>query len=250
MRTFLLGTLLAACAFAQAPQLSRGLDVFNKSCATGYCHSPKGAEAGAPRLASRGFDDAYISNTIRNGIHGTAMPAFGDLAREDLAAVIAYVDSLNGIAPGPGRAAAAPPVAAPVRAQLSPEARKGRALFSDQVRGLTRCSLCHEADNIGFAVALPIANVPANAAALHQVTAAKVETATAEGDSFPAIVLNRGAQPKLYDLTTTPPVLRSFPNGGVTFKAGSSWKHEKMLAPYSDAELDSILTFLRAVSAQ
>lgn len=251
MRTLLLISLAPVLALAQTPQaaaLARGLDVFNKSCATGYCHGPKGAEAGAPRLAARGFDEAYIANTIRNGIHGTGMPAFGDIPREDLLGVIAYVGSLNGIIPGPGRGAApAPP---PVRAQLSPEARKGRELFADQVRGLTRCAVCHEADGIGIPVTIPIANVPANVAALRQIATPKLETATAEGETFPALILNRGAQPKLYDLTTPPPVLRSFPKGGVTFKSGSDWKHEKMLTPYTDAELESILTFLQAVAAK
>ena len=71
----------------------------------------------------------------------------------------------------------------------------------------------------------------------------------AEGDKFPALVLNRnGAQTKLYDLTVPPPVLRTFGKGVVTFNTGSSWNHSTMLAPYNDGELESILAFLRAVT--
>lgn len=244
----LLVLLLPAIAFAQAPNaatLAKGLDIFNKSCATGYCHGVAGAEGGAPRLAARGFDDAYVTNVVRNGIHGTGMPAFGDFERADFLAVVAYVDSLNGVVPALGPAAAAPPA----RPKLAPDAQKGRELFADQVRGLTRCSNCHQVDGLGIAVTLAIQKVPENVAALRALATPKVETATAEGDTFPALVLNRnGSQPKLYDLTIPPPVLRTFTKGTVTFKAGSDWKHENMLAPYNEQELTAILAFLKAVT--
>jgi mono/diheme cytochrome c family protein len=224
---------------------ARGLDIFDKSCATGYCHGVKGSAGGAPRLAARGFDDAYVTQTVRNGIAGTGMPAFGNLERADLLAVVAYVDSLNGVTPPavPGLAAG------PARPKLAPDAQRGRELFSDQVRGLTRCSNCHQADGIGIAVTLGLTSVPDSVAALRQIATPQVETAAAEGDTFPALVLNRnGAQAKLYDLTVPPPVQRTFAKGAVTFKPGSSWNHSAMLKPYSDAELESILVFLRAVS--
>lgn len=246
MRALLL--LLPAVALAQVPQagvLARGLDIFNKSCATGYCHGARGMEAGAPRLAARGFDEAYIAQTVRNGIHGTGMPAFGDMERADLLAVVAYVDSLNGITPAtnPGFATG------PARPKLSPDAQRGRDLFADQVRGLTRCSNCHQADGLGIAVTVPLASIPENVAALRQLATPKIETATAEGDTFPALVLNRnGAQVKVYDLTVTPPVLRTFAKGAVTFKPGATWRHEAMLAPYQNAELEAILAFLKAVT--
>ena len=241
MKLVSLIVLLPALAFCQS---NRGLEIFNKSCATGYCHGLKGVEGGAPRLAARGFDEAYITQTIRSGIPHTGMPSFGDMERADLLAVIAYVDSLNGITPTVNPALAG----AGMRPRLPPDAQRGRELFADQVRGLTRCSICHQADGIGIAVTLPLASIPASVAALRQVATPQIETATAQGDTFPALVLNRnGAQTKLYDFTIPPPVLRSFEKGTVTFKPGSPWKHEAMLAPYNDAELESVLTFLRAV---
>lgn len=237
--------LIPASVFAQNAPLEHGMDVFNKSCATGYCHGVKGAPGGAPRLVARGFDDAYISQTVRLGIPGTGMPAFGaTLDRGDLLAVIAYVDSLNGVTPPPN-----PFAARAETRKLAPEAQRGRQLFADQVRAFERCSTCHQADGIGIEVALPFSSVPESVAALRQIATPQIETATAESDSFPALVLNRsGAETKLYDLKTVPPVLRTFPKGSVSFRDGSTWRHEAMLASYNDQELDAILVFLRAVT--
>jgi mono/diheme cytochrome c family protein len=221
---------------------NRGAEIFAKSCATGYCHGSKGTDGGAPRLAARGFDDAYISKTIRDGIEHTGMPAFGtEFSRPDFLAVAAYVDSLNGVTPP-----AAPGGALPVQRKLTPAAQAGREAFADQVRGLIRCSNCHQADGLGIAVTLPIGSVPDGISALKQAASPHVETATAEGDTFPVLALNKsGAFVKIYDLTIPPPVLRTFPKGTVTFKAGTSWRHSQMLTPYTDQELESILVFLR-----
>jgi mono/diheme cytochrome c family protein len=234
--------LMPVIAMAQPSPQTRGLDIYNQTCATGYCHGVKGTPAGAPRLAARGFDDAYVSQTVRAGIPGTGMPGFGaTLERADLLAVVAYVDSLNGVTPPPN-----PFAARPETRRLPPDAQRGRQLFADQVRGFERCSMCHQADGIGIAVTLPFTAVPENVAALRQVATPQIETAMVDGDSFPALVLNKnGSQTKLYDLKTMPPVLRTFPKGTVTFKSGSGWQHERMLASYNDPELEAILVFLR-----
>jgi mono/diheme cytochrome c family protein len=51
----LLGVLSGTLARAQNLEelVKRGGTVFASTCATGYCHGPKGAAAGAPRLAAR-----------------------------------------------------------------------------------------------------------------------------------------------------------------------------------------------------
>ncbi|HEX6896918.1 MAG TPA: c-type cytochrome [Bryobacteraceae bacterium] len=239
-------SLAPIATFAQsAPApVTRGLDVYNKSCATGYCHGVKGTPGGAPRLAARGFDDAYISQTVRSGIPGTGMPAFGStLDRADLMAVIAYVDSLNGVTPPPNAFSMQPE-----SRKLPPEAQDGRRLFAEQVRGFQRCSTCHRADGIGIAVVLPFSSVPDNVAALRRIAAPHVETATAGGDSFPVLALNKsGPHVKVYDLKTLPPVERTFAKDEVSFKEGTTWRHEAMLAGYSDQDLEAILAFLHAV---
>ena len=98
------GILLLFCvsAFAGAQNLpdvlKQGEEVFNKTCATGYCHGAQGVGGGAPRIAARGFDQNFINNTVTRGTPNTAMAPFANtLSRADLNAVVAYVARLNGI---------------------------------------------------------------------------------------------------------------------------------------------------------
>jgi mono/diheme cytochrome c family protein len=226
-----------------------GEKVFAQSCATGYCHGPRGAPAGAPRLAGRGFDQGYITSTVMRGLPGTAMPAFGTtLSRADLAAVIAYVATLNGIAnptinvgPGPGAAGPAEPA-------LSAEAERGRALFFDAVRGFGRCSTCHEVNGIGISVTTPIAKIPADVAALRALATPEIRTAAVDGEAMPALIVSQGKTRALfYDLTSVPPVLRTVDPGQLKVIEGSAWRHSSVTGAYDDAELASILAFLREV---
>jgi mono/diheme cytochrome c family protein len=226
--------------------LKRGEEVFSQTCATGYCHTAKGgAGGGAPRLAARGFTQAFIGNTVFRGVPGTAMPAFGmSLPQADLVAVVAYVATLNGI-PNPNlppSGAASAPAAAP----LSPEAARGRQLFSDATKGFARCSTCHEVQGIGMPVATGIAKVPADSAALKALATPNVSTAASEGETMPALMVARRAQSvTFYDLSEVPPVLRTVLPAGIQTREGSNWKHSSVIASYSDAELSAILAFLR-----
>ena len=226
---------------------SSGEKVFAQSCATGYCHGAKGAPAGAPRLAGRGFDQAYITTTITRGLPGTAMPAFGTtLSRAELTAVVGYVASLNGfvnptinLAPGPG-------AAAPAEAPLSPEAERGRALFFDALRGFGRCSTCHEVNGIGISVTTPIANIPSDPAALRALATPDVRTATVDGEAMPALMVSQGKTRALfYDLTSAPPVLRTVDPSTLKVVEGSAWRHASVMGAYNDAELRSIIAYLR-----
>jgi len=247
MKRSLLLLLIPALGWSQ----SEGEKVFAQSCATGYCHGAKGAPAGAPRLAGREFDQAYITNTIARGLPGTAMPAFGTaLTRLDLIAVIAYVAGLNGIANpsinlGPGTGSAGPSKPA-----LSAEAERGRALFYDAVRGFGRCSTCHEVNGVGIPVTIPIAKIPAAAAALRALVTPEVRTATVaafdSGGPMPALIVSQGKTRALfYDLTSAPPVLRTVDPQTLTVTEQSSWRHSTVIGAYSDIELASILAFLR-----
>jgi mono/diheme cytochrome c family protein len=222
---------------------SAGERVFAQSCATGYCHGARGAPAGAPRLAGRGFDQAYITNTVMRGLPGTAMPAFGTtLSRADLGAVVAYVASLNGIASASVNLGSGPAETTP----LSPQSEPGRALFFDAVRGFARCSTCHEVNGIGIPVAIPIAKIPADAAALRALSTPDVRTATVNGEAMPALIVSQGKTRALfYDLTSAPPVLRTVDPGALKVAEGSSWRHSAAISAYNDAELTSILGFLR-----
>jgi cytochrome c553 len=92
--------VMAAACPAQnlSDVIKQGEQVFAKTCATGYCHGARGGPGGAPRLAGRRFDQAYIASVVTRGVPGTGMASFATtLARPDLVAVIAYVATLNGI---------------------------------------------------------------------------------------------------------------------------------------------------------
>jgi mono/diheme cytochrome c family protein len=240
------GLLLLALAAAGGAQnlpdvLKQGETVFNKSCATGYCHGARGTGGGAPRIAARGFDQAFIANTVLRGVPATAMPAFGaTLSRSDVTAVVAYVASLNGVT-GPAR------INAPA-AKLSGDAARGRDLFSDAVRSFRRCSTCHEVGGLGIAIATPLAKVPADAAALKALATPQVSTVTIGSDSMPALVVSQKANAVIfYDLTSAPPVLRTEAPASIQTRDGSTWRHSSVTGSYNDAEVSAILTYLRAV---
>jgi mono/diheme cytochrome c family protein len=235
-----LSILIPAIALAQSP----GEKIFNQTCATGYCHGVKGVAGGAPRLVGRGFDAAYINATVARGIAGTAMPAFAStLSKGDLAAVAAYVAALNGIANS--AAVSGTPQ------ELSPDAARGRELFSEAARSFGRCATCHEVNGIGIPVATPIGMVPTNVAGLRTLTSPHVRTATSDAETMPALVVSEGRRGTiLYDLTASPPVERSFEPGTVKVVDGSTWKHASAIAGYNDAELAAILAYLREAVRQ
>jgi mono/diheme cytochrome c family protein len=242
-RAMLLFALPALATLGPAQDLvKQGETVFGKSCATGYCHGARGTNGGAPRLAARGFDRAFINNTVTRGVPDTAMPAFGTtLSRPDLNAVVAYVASLNGVT-GPGAINAGP------AAKLSGEAARGRELFSDSVRSFGRCSTCHEIGGIGIPVATPLTKVPADVAAFKALPSTQVSTATVAGETMPALVVGKKANAVVfYDLTTPPPVLRTESPAAVQMRDGSAWRHASVNGSYNDAELAAILSYLRAV---
>jgi len=250
MKFSLIGGVAALCLAVLCPAqdvAKRGEQIFAKSCATGYCHGARGTPSGAPRLAGRGFNQAYINNVVTRGISGSGMPSFATaLSRPDLTAVVAYVATLNGIAnPDAGSDSAAAVSPAP---ELTGEAARGAHLFTDAVRGFGRCSTCHEVGGLGISVAAPIEQVPASVAALKALGTPNVKTGAMDDESMPVLVLNDGKQSTLfYDLTSTPPVQRNAPPGSVKFTDGSNWRHSSVIGAYSDSELDAILAYLRAV---
>jgi mono/diheme cytochrome c family protein len=246
MKKLLLLLFLPALANAQSLSdvLKTGEDVFAKTCASGYCHGAQGAGGGAPRIAARGFDQTFITNTVTRGVPNTAMPSFTrTLSRADLSAVIAYVSKLNGIA-NPTIITALP--AQPAAPALSAAAARGRDLFSDALRSFGRCSTCHEVNDIGISVAAPIATVPQTAEALKALATPRVSTVTLSGETMPALVIASKADSVLfYDLTSAPPVLHTDVPAAVQVRANSTWRHSSVIGAYNDSELSAILEYLR-----
>ncbi len=248
MKAVFLLLMIPSLSWSQtlADVLKQGEDVFNKSCANGYCHGAQGAGGGAPRIAARGFDQAYIDTAVTQGVPNTAMQSFArTLPRGELTAVIAYVERLNGIA-NP-LVAQTPQEPSPPPA-LAGDAARGRDLFIDAVRSFGRCSTCHEVNSIGIPVAAPIAAIPNDVAALKALATPRVGTAAIGGESMPALVLsNKSSAVLFYDLTPVPPVLRTELPGAVQIREGSAWRHSPVIGSYDDSELSAILTYLRAV---
>ena len=238
--------LIALTALSPAQDLvKQGEAIFSKSCATGYCHGARGTNGGAPRLAARGFDRAFINNTVAGGVPNTAMPAFGTtLSRADLNAVVSYVASLNGVTNTAVTGSGGPP--GPPITRLTGDAARGRDLFSDSVRSFGRCSTCHEVGGMGIPIATPIAKIPTDVAALKALTTPQVSTATIGGESMPALVVSKKANAVVfYDLTSAPPVLRTESPASIQTRDGSMWRHSSVIGSYNDAELAAILAYLR-----
>jgi mono/diheme cytochrome c family protein len=248
--------LLAAFALSCAAQnvadvVKQGEAVFSKTCATGYCHGVRGGPSGAPRLAARGFDQAYISSVVIQGIPDTGMASFAKrLSPADLTSVIAYVATLNGIAnPDVSMGEAAAKVS--TGPALNGEAARGALLFSEAFRSFGRCSTCHEVGGYGIQVAAPIAKVPASVAELKALATPDIKTGSLGGESMPVLVLSQRKQETVfYDLTSAPPVQRNAESGSVKFTDGSAWRHSSVIAAYNDSELTAILAYLRAVTKQ
>jgi mono/diheme cytochrome c family protein len=234
--------LLTLAASAQ-DILNRGADVFARTCATPYCHGPKGAGGAAPKLAARGFDEVHIASITRAGISGTAMQGYGaTLPRADFNAVVGYVASLNGIEPRPTAADATPKLSA----EATPQIKQGRELFFDSVRGAERCATCHQVQGLGIPVA-PILKSPIKIAGLREPEMPNVRTARVGADRFPTLIVSAGGKRTvLYDLSILPPVLRTINSADVGIVDDNAWLHSTVTKAYSDGELVSILAFLRS----
>ena len=89
-----------------------------------------------------------------------------------------------------------------------------------------------------------VAGVPA----LRDLATPAIKTATADGETFPALIVSQGVRrTTFYDLTAPPPVQRTVDSSAIKITDTSTWRHSSVLASYRDPDLESILTFLRAV---
>ena len=247
--------LLLAQSTAGPDSVARGSRIFAESCSVGYCHGKGGAASRGPRLRGRTFERGYLERAIRDGIPNSSMPGWkGRLTDADIAAVIDYVASLATVSSDPEPAAAVAPTgpapAAPFRG--TPEAERGYALFFDATREV-HCGTCHLSGGRGIAVGPDLGLMagrpsPEIAAALRATRARRVLTARlADGETFPALrVSQHGEQVKLYDLTTPPPVLRTFRASEiVSFGEGAEWSHAAYLHGYSEEQVSALIAYLR-----
>jgi mono/diheme cytochrome c family protein len=234
--------LFSVLAFAQDDSIATGAELFRTHCSVAYCHGTAGTLGRAPQLAGRSFTRERLTNVIANGIPKTAMPGFKkELNEEKIGAIASYVLSLSG-----------PAIAEPAkieRRELPPALKAGRALFFDATR-MGGCGACHAADGWGIAIGPTLAkSLPADAAALRAYESEHVQRAEPQKEApFPALpVAATGAIVTVYDLSAPLPVLRTFAASEIRLTPNGGWNHAGTLRAFNDAELNSILSFLRAV---
>ena len=234
--------LLLAVSLLPAADLDLGLRVFRTSCAVGYCHGSGGSAGRAPKLTGRQFEHAFVLKITRDGVPNTGMPGWKDrLNPAELESVVAYVTNISG-----GVVPATPTGAATQQQEMPAAAKRGRDLFTDALRGVYRCNTCHALEGIGTPVGPNLASGgPSNTAAIRAGKPGTVRLATSGGDSFPALVAEQGDWVKVFDLTSPPPVLRTFAKGEISFSSGSSWQHSSAVKNYSDSELSAVEAYLQ-----
>jgi putative heme-binding domain-containing protein len=138
MRNIRLGALLAAAGTLLVAQhgytpgdVEEGGQLFIENCA--ICHGPEGDAVPRVNLASgkfrHGSSDEELSQTIKNGIPGTAMPP-GNFHEHQLTALIAYLRSMS---------------AAPPETVVLGNAARGKDIFE----GKGQCLNCHRAEGKG-----------------------------------------------------------------------------------------------------
>jgi mono/diheme cytochrome c family protein len=235
--------LLAGVAFAQGDS-ETGAKVFRQTCSIGYCHGAGGGAGRAPVLAGRGLAHTYLAKVVAEGIPGTGMPGFRSrLSGSDYNAVMAYLLKINGTA-------ASGPIFEPVKdapaSALPASVQKGKDLFFDAIRG-TRCGTCHAVEAWGQAVGPNPVSTTVNVAELRNGKGTQVQTARlANGETFPAVLVeSKAGRTRLFDLTTPPPVARSFASKDVKLGGAANWKHADQVKSYSDADLSSIVEYLK-----
>jgi mono/diheme cytochrome c family protein len=104
MKTFAIVTFAAVLVSGQAPReaapsgdAKRGKTLFDQTYRCYACHG-YGGETGSPRLVPMSRTEEAFVTFVRKPPRQT-MPAFGDVAAQDLADVYAYLRSLRSTAP-------------------------------------------------------------------------------------------------------------------------------------------------------
>ena len=248
--------LLLAQTVASPPAVARGEQIFARNCSVGYCHGVAGAAGRGPRLRGRTFSKDYLLSVTRDGIPNSAMPAWKDrLKDDDIRAVVEYVSSL---ATSTDPAPPANPMPAGIGPATTPgfkgpaAAARGYELFSDPAR--TNCGVCHAVGGRGIAIG-PDLTAGKSSEMLSEIGATRsqhvVTAKLKSGEGFPALLVEQNAQEiRLYDLTLTPPVMRTLLRAEVvSLDPQASWRHSDFVKDYSGAELEEIAVYLRWASS-
>jgi mono/diheme cytochrome c family protein len=266
--TALMCSIAGTAAAAPPGSADRGLQLFAITCSSSFCHGDGGVGARGPSLHNRDFTADFVRTTVTNGRSGTPMPSFKDILKPDeLADVVAYVMSLSPNNQSADTAAAAPTESPSVPVPISEQAERGKALFFDQARP-AGCSFCHSYQGEGGPVGQDLIVVskeparslyediaPSSETSVVIFTATKtpaITVTTRDGQSFTG---TRAAETdqfvRLYDLSSIPPVLRTFykADGIKVAVSGSNGKVHN-LSGYSKDDLADIIAFLQSATGE
>jgi putative heme-binding domain-containing protein len=235
--------------------VAQGSNLFSITCSSSFCHGEAGVGARGPSLKNRSFTPDFVRNTVLNGRSGTPMPSFKDsLAQAELEMIVAYVMSLSPNNHNEDTEGAAPAPPAPA-APLSSKAQAGQAIFFDLSRPGT-CAACHSYREQGGPVGPDLTGIakrtprdiyqgmvkPIVPSPGYQV----VSITTGDGKTATGILKQKSdAVVQLYDLSSVPPVLRSF-YGAKTGPTPATPPYAHDLSSYSRDDLAALITYLKS----
>jgi mono/diheme cytochrome c family protein len=240
--------LLALCAVSLSAQVTEGKQVFEASCAVGYCHGLDGRAGRGPRLRDRVWSKSYLYRTIENGIPGSSMPAWeGKLTRPQINAVVSYILSISHEQPD------ANPMPLPESSSDEKKVLPGKALFFDPMRD-RNCGVCHRVSGSGTDAA-PL--FTGGQILLQQITsqppsAQNTKVSLRNGEEFCGIKAAEDQNTlRIYDVGGTgPPVLRTLSKSEIMSQTGCAEfnAHRDNSSVYTTAELQDIVAFITAAA--
>ena len=261
MRIKLLLAALASLAASQshaAPdaEMMQGGNLFIITCSSSFCHGEGGAGARGPSLKNRNFTPDFVRNTVANGRSGTAMPSFkASLSPHELDMLVDYVMSLSPNNQNKDMAASTPAPAAAPPPPLSAKALAGHAIFFDATRP-GGCALCHSYQEEGGPIGPDLSGIAKRTP--RDIYQAMVKPTVPNADYTMVSVATEGgmtatgllkqktdAVVQLYDLSSVPPVLRSF-YGAKMGPAPAKPPYAHDLSGLSKDDLAALITYLKS----
>jgi cytochrome c2 len=145
--------------------------------------------------------------------------------------------------------------AAADKPSITSQAQRGRDLFVSSPKGIP-CGTCHFMDGIGNSVGPDLSKLAAVVGPRGLVMTIKMSMTAYVQDvktptgNFPGIQKEKNGETlQIWDLSKTPPVLRSLTSSEITsMKQNEKWKHPPSEAGYTSQEMADIIAFLKWAS--